>query len=260
MRSIVSFNTLILLLRSRASAIILARYFASRFGRVWSRIFPDRHWQAEVRNARSVFERNTRGLTFSTTWFDGSIPVWVRLLSDLKNSKQAVNVLEIGSWEGRSTVFLLGFFPDGRVTAVDTWAGGDEYRDVAQLSTLEQRFDANVSTFRNRVIKLKGPSSAVLADLAARSRECFDLILVDGSHFSDDVMLDAVFSWRLLRKDGILIFDDYLWRFERYAWKKNPATAVNAFLRLVHGDYTLLHVGHQLAIRKTVSIATYTDH
>jgi hypothetical protein len=47
---------------------------------------------------------------------------------------------------------------------------------------------------------------------------------------------------------------------ECYVWKKNPATAVNAFLRLVHGDYTLLHVGHQLAIRKTVSIATYTDH
>jgi predicted O-methyltransferase YrrM len=260
MRAIVSFNTLTLLLRSRAPAIILARHFASRFSRIWSRLIPDRHWQAEVQNARSVFERNTRGLTFSTTWFDGSIPVWVRLLSDLKNSKPAVDILEIGSWEGRSTVFLLSFFPKGRVTAVDTWAGGDEYSDVAQVSAVERCFDANVAAFRDRVIKLKGASSAVLADLAHGTRESFDLIFVDGSHFSDDVMLDAVFSWRLLRKDGILIFDDYLWRFERYAWKKNPATAVNAFLRLVHGDYALLHVGYQLAIRKTVSIATYTDH
>jgi hypothetical protein len=74
--------------------------------------------------------------------------------------------------------------------------------------------------------------------------ESFDYIFIDGSHFADDVMLDAVMAWQLLRKDGVLVFDDYLWRLEQYGWKKNPANAINLFLGLVEGDFVLLHVGH----------------
>lgn len=258
-RSPISFRKLTLLLKSEASAAVLWRYFAGRISRIFSRVFSFRE-DAEVEAARAEFSQNTRGLTFSHTWFDGSIPVWVRLLSGLRSARKPAQILEIGSWEGRSTVFLLGHFPDCRLTAIDTWEGGDEYKDFSALSALEQRFDANVAAFGDRVTKMKGLSSVALAQIASNRRECFDLIYVDGSHFADDVMLDAVFAWRLLRQDGIMIFDDYLWRFERYGWEKNPGKAVNLFLRLNKGDFELLHAGYQLAIRKTISVTKYTDY
>ena len=91
-------------------------------------------------------------------------------------------------------------------------------------------------------------------------REKFDVVFVDGSHFSDDVIVDSALSWRLLKPNGIMIFDDYLWRYERYGWGRNPSKAVNLFLRLVRGDFELLHVGQQVAIRKTISSSVYTDY
>lgn len=195
---------------------------------------------------------------FANTWFDGSIELWVELLSPLKALGRPVEMLEVGSWEGRSTLFLLGYFPEGKLTAVDTWEGGVEHKHLPGLDALEQRFDRNVAAFRERLVKRKGLSSIVLAELAAIEKERFDFIFIDGSHFADDVMVDAVMAWQLLRSGGILVFDDYLWRNERYGWKRNPAQAINLFLRLIRGDFTLLHAGHQLAIRKTVSIARYT--
>ena len=259
MRFRISFKTLTLLLKSNATVSLIARYFMGRVSR--ARIFAGHHRPGpQLAEAIATFEESTQPLAFSHKWFDGSIALWVRLLAPLKNNDRPVEMLEIGSWEGRSTVFLLGFLPGSRITAVDTWEGGDEHREFAELSAFEQRFDNNLRAFGNRVIKKKGLSSRVLAELAATQRERFDFVYVDGSHFADDVMVDAVLSWRLLRASGIMIFDDYLWRIERYGWGRNPAKAVNLFLSLIEGDYDLLHVGHQLAIRKTVSLDKYTDH
>lgn len=253
-----SLNSLKLLLRSNAPAAVLSRYLGGRVNRLLRRALRDSERSREIQAARLAFERNTRDGTFSNTWFDGSIELWVELLSPLKALGRPVDMLEIGSWEGRSTLFLLGYFSEGKLTAVDTWEGGVEHKHVADLEALERRFDHNLAKFQDRLVKRKGLSSVVLSGLAARAKECFDFIFVDGSHFADDVMTDAVMAWQLLREGGILVFDDYLWRIERYGWKKNPAQAINLFLRLIDGDFTLLHVGHQLAIRKTVSIARYT--
>jgi predicted O-methyltransferase YrrM len=212
----------------------------------------------EAERVRLAFEEDARGGTFTNTWFDGSIELWVELLSPLKALARPVDVLEVGSWEGRSTLFLLWYLREGKLTAVDTWEGGAEHQHMADLRALERRFDHNVSAFRSRLVKRKGRSSIVLAELASNAVESFDFIFIDGSHFADDVMLDAVMAWQLLRKDGVLVFDDYLWRIEQYGWKKNPANAINLFLELVEGDFTLLHVGHQLAIRKSVSVSRYS--
>jgi len=253
----VSAKTVKLLVRSSVTPSIFLGYCCGRLTGLLRRIFPDRDMAREGEAARRTLERDTRDGQYSNTWFDGSIKLWVKLLSPLKAMEQPLRVLEIGSWEGRSTVFLLGFLPTAMVTAVDTWEGGVEHQQRPELATLEQRFDNNVAAFRDRLVKRKGFSSVILAELAQEETECFDFIFIDGSHFADDVMIDAVQAWRLLRSGGILVFDDYLWRIERYGWTKNPAQAINLFLRLIRGDYVLLHVGHQLAIRKRESLARY---
>ena len=101
-----------------------------------------------------------------------------------------------------------------------------------------------------RINKIKGKSDIVLPQLTSDNYEKFDIVFIDGSHYADDVLSDAINAWRLLALNGVIIFDDYLWRAEKYGWKKNPANGVNLFLRLVQDDYQLLHLGHQCAIKK----------
>lgn len=252
-----SYRSINLLLRSHVPAAVLATYLGGRANRAWRRVFADRERSARTDDARRAFEKCTESGRYSNTWFDGSIELWVDWLAPLKASARAPALLEVGSWEGRSTTFLLSYLPQAQLTSVDTWEGGVEHRERPDLATLEQRFDHNLSAFRDRLTKRKGSSSVVLAQLAAEGNERFDFIFVDGSHFADDVMVDAVLAWQLLREGGVVVFDDYLWKLERYGWKKNPAPAINLFLRLNRGDFDLLHVGHQLAIRKTVSLRRY---
>jgi hypothetical protein len=48
--------------------------------------------------------------------------------------------------------------------------------------------------------------------VAAGKQGYFDFIYVDGSHQAPDVLADAFLSFRLLRENGVIAFDDYLWQ------------------------------------------------
>src|SRR5262249_13052347 len=50
-------------------------------------------------------------------------------------------------------------------------------------------------------------SSLALPALVARNEQ-FDLIYVDGSHLFEDVFIDAYYCFRLVSKNGVVIFDD----------------------------------------------------
>jgi predicted O-methyltransferase YrrM len=259
MRLRFSSKTLNLLVRSDVTCSVLVRYLSGRLQRVISKLFPVGE-NPGLKQMLADFKAATEAHEYSHTWFDGSIPLWFELLKPLRNSGTPVEVLEIGSWEGRSTVFLLSFLANSRVTAVDTREGGDEHQEYAGLSTNELRFDANTAQLPNRVIRKKGLSSRVLSELTVAKRESVDVVFADGSYFVDDVIVDSALSWRLLKPKLIMIFDDYLWRYERYEWGRNPSKAVNLFLRLVRGNFELLHVGQQVAIRKPISSSVYTDY
>jgi len=42
-------------------------------------------------------------------------------------------------------------------------------------------------------------------------KDNFDIIYIDGNHEPDYVLEDAILSFRLLKKGGYMIFDDYGW-------------------------------------------------
>jgi len=136
---------------------------------------------------------------------------WIKLLSPLRSSP--LDILEIGSFEGRSAIFFLNLLPLSRMTCIDTFAGSPNHvSDPAYepiLRGLEGRFDRNTADFRDRIVKMKMQSAAALDLLASNSRE-FDIIYIDGSHRRDDVLADTILSWRLLKMDGIIIWDDLL--------------------------------------------------
>jgi len=63
----------------------------------------------------------------------------------------------------------------------------------------------------------------------------FDLIYVDGSHQASDVLADAVLSFHLLKNNGVIIFDDYLW-YENFSYGidpiRSPKIAIDAFTNI----------------------------
>jgi predicted O-methyltransferase YrrM len=254
---LLSSNTFALLRASHGSWRDVARHWRYRLDRALRRTGP-KATSPDIVAARAAFERASAHGEFSTTWFDASIPVWVPALAPHARATHPARVLEIGSWEGRSTLFFLSYLPGSHVTAVDSFAGGDEHAAGYEVSATERRFDANVAPFTGRVTKRKGLSGAQLAALVAEGGERFDVVYVDGSHFADDTLLDALLGWRLLMAGGTMIFDDYLWRFERYGLARNPSAAVHLFLKLVAADHAVLHAGHQVLVRKTRSLTHYT--
>ena len=104
--------------------------------------------------------------------------------------------------------------------------------------------------FKNRLNKFKGSS---IAFFAKNEKRYFDLIYIDGSHFFNDVLIDAIKSFELLKKGGIIIFDDFLWALNNsseYPPKEIVIGAINVFLKSKKGKYEILFVSYQLIIRK----------
>lgn len=209
-----------------------------------------------VAAVRKEFETNAAHGQFKERWFDGNIVPWSVTFRPIFDRSAPVRILEIGSWEGRSSLFLLTYFTKGRLTAVDTWSGGDEYEynATADLQDLESRFDGNTAVGIDRLTKRKGLSLQVLPQLLDEDQR-FDVIYVDGSHFSDDVLMDAIVAWRLLNQGGVIIFDDVLSPFYTRA-RANTAWALKTFMKYHTGEFKLLSAGYQIILQKSV---TFTD-
>jgi predicted O-methyltransferase YrrM len=186
-------------------------------------------------------------MAFTQDWFSQNIPIWSRLLAGLRG-RENVRVLEIGVFEGRSTCWLLENIltgPGATVDCIDTFEGSMEHAEM-DLSSLRDRFEANISPWRERVGIHVGKSADILPGLSGP----YDFLYIDGSHTAPDVLADAVLAWRLAAADAILIFDDYAWpRYRDQPWL-HPKLAVDSFLACHAGWHEILEKGYQLAIRK----------
>lgn len=217
-----------------------------------SRVFSPRHISPSFRETEKKFKNEVLpSLSISRDWFAGHIPRWLTVFDDYRFAKRPqLNALEIGSWEGLSAYFLLHTLPNATLTCIDTWEGGDEHKAGFQNepNTTEQFFDKNLAPFRDRLVKYKGTSFSFFTPHTLHNK--FDFIYVDGSHYADDVIVDAVKCFELLKVGGVMIFDDYFWNFYPNT-RDNPASAINLFLRLKRGSYKLVDVDQQVIIEKT---------
>ncbi len=166
------------------------------------------------------------------------------LKKNLRNFNGVENILEIGSYEGRSAIFFLEQFVNSKITCVDTWSGSDEHSNK-NFFEVEKNFDKNLSSYFKRLTKFKIDSK----NFFITNKKKFDLIYVDGDHSCEQVDIDINRSWEILKKNGYLILDDYLWWYYKDL-KKNPAHPINNFIIKNISEFKNLVVWKQIIIQK----------
>jgi predicted O-methyltransferase YrrM len=183
---------------------------------------------------------NGAGTRFQQDWVSPHQELWAKHMQPWQGVAN-VQMLEIGSKEGRSALWLLEHIltdPTSAITCVDLFYN----REV------EINFEHNVqaASVGPKVIKIKGKSQEVLKVLR---QGFYDLIYVDGGHRADEVYTDAVLSWPLLKVGGLMIFDDYLWNTEKPA-DERPQMAIDQFLQERQQKHVLLHQEYQVIVQK----------
>ena len=184
-----------------------------------------------------------KSLNPNEKWFCNNLNFLTKNFKDIKNIK---DILEIGSYEGRSSIFFLKNFLNSNIICVDTWEGSDEH-DEFNFKQIEKNFDYNTSNFQmnNFLIKKKMTSN----EFFRNNKKFFDLIYVDGDHSSHQVKIDINNSWDSLKSGGFLILDDYMWWYYKDL-KKNPSTPINDFIKENLNNISKLIVWHQVIIQK----------
>jgi len=158
-----------------------------------------------------------------------------RGLAQLLTERDVAVAVELGSWLGRSTRWIAGHLPpDGRLYAVDTWAGSPEMRGAREC---EDRFPSLYQQFLSNIVHA-GLASTVIpvrmtTEEAARALAvCPDLVYVDACHDEAAVYQD-IMAWQgKLAPNGVLCGDD--WRLEGVQRAVRRAAA--ALDKTVHCD------------------------
>ena len=189
---------------------------------------------------------------YTKDWFGWAPKVWEQLIPHLPARK---NFLEIGAFEGRSAVWTIENLMEdgGEIICIDTWEGGAEHTPEDMAGT-EERFHQNITLVRKKfpnrvVVSFKSTSVEALGASIAHKKQ-FDFIYIDGSHLAKDVLTDACMSWPMLKKNGFMVFDDYMWKPPGLSINQRPKSAVDAFVNMFEDDLGIVHSGYQLIVRK----------
>ena len=153
-------------------------------------------------------------------------PIFGALLADLRPRR----ILEVGTWKGASALHMADLavrlgLTDCEICCVDTWLGALEFwtdhGDPLRYGSLNlvngypsvyYTFLKNVAAHHATQAVTPFPvTSAIAARFFAHHKIAFDLIYIDASHDTPDVLADLQAFWPLLSPEGILFGDDYNW-------------------------------------------------
>ena len=93
---------------------------------------------------------------FTNQWFEKTAkPLWSQIINQSKPEK----ILEIGSYEGASTCYLidtLSLHHDAfEINAIDTWDGGIEHKEMKiNMKLVEERFKKKHFTCYKKIKKI----------------------------------------------------------------------------------------------------------
>lgn len=190
-------------------------------------------------------------LNYSANWFKPSNFMILEQYQNINN----INFLEIGSFEGMSTNHFIDNYLTGNnsfITCIDPWIKYSEstitkvegYDNLINELTYHI-FLNNTHHNNHKIIINKGLSINILPTL----EKIYNFIYIDGDHSEIAVWNDAIYSFKILKINGIIIFDDYIWN----KGMKSPQNAIDKFLDTYEKQIELIsidYVVNQVIIKK----------
>jgi len=128
------------------------------------------------------------------------------MLSSISCLNQSINnILEIGTFNGRTAFILSKLFEEANILSIDLPATDSNFKSTYNRDGKVQGFVENRNkNLKNKRIRFLETNSISLANI----NEKFDLVWVDGAHGYPVVSMDIINSYRLCRKDGYVLIDD----------------------------------------------------
>ena len=226
-------------------------------------------WEGSMNSDNALFDPDTMTMDwlkekipdletnkfFTADWFTNGLINFEYVKSQMDTPPESI--LEIGCHEGRSTCWMLEnlLAENGSITCIDPFAHG------ALSAFRNQRPPANriiEQIFRHNTDLAKAPGQTVrlmptlsfyaLAELITENAQ-FDFVYVDGSHSADEVLADAVMAFGLLKKNGHMIFDDYLWK-DAVDSLDRPKMSIDAFVNMFQKHIEVKMINYQYIIQK----------
>ena len=198
-------------------------------------------------NRKEKFKKFLSKKNFSNYWFLNNFDIFHYFLPTNKNKK--FKYLEIGSWEGLSALNILFFFKNVDAKFIDLW-DAPNFNSLPltnNFKKIEKNFNYNLKKFKN-FKKIKKDSSIALRELL-KNKNKFDYIYVDGAHTGEDVLSDAIESFKVLNKNGIVFFDDAMHKFNNKI-KYQVFEGLKYFLKMFENEIEILYLRNILVIRK----------
>jgi predicted O-methyltransferase YrrM len=153
---------------------------------------------------------------------------WFNVINVNDYKDKPINYLEIGAFYGANIISVgltYGLHNESKLYCIDPWEDYQEYDEYKNEQLhIYDTFIENIknSGFQDKIIINRGYSNK---EINKFNDDFFDIIYIDGNHKPEYVLEDAVISFRKLKVNGIMIFDDYGWGGPDLTQK-----GINAFL------------------------------
>ena len=186
-----------------------------------------------------------RQYRYSQNWFIYS--EIKRILLNFMDTRKENHILEIGCFEGLSSVFFADNLLDNSgatLTCVDPFMSIENNDHARFLQNKEEdAFDYNISVCKNsnKITVYKITSDSFFET----NNKKFNFIYIDGCHETDFIKRDMENAFQVLEPNGIMWMDDY-----SGGDGIQIKNTMNEFLEKYKGRYIIIHIGYQLAIRK----------
>ncbi len=132
-----------------------------------------------------------------------------------KNCKGNGVIVEIGSWKGKSTIWIASGSKSGnkvKVYAIDPHTGSSEHQKEGEKIYTFEEFKKNIKNAK--VDDIVVPLVKTSEDAAKNFDEPIELIFIDGAHEYESVKLDFDLWFPKVINGGIMAFHDTLGYWE----------------------------------------------
>ena len=162
---------------------------------------------------------------------------WLQKVDVVEYHERPIRYLEIGALYGANVISVAnsyGIHPESELHCIDPWIKYNEYNEYSNHNDIYEACLENINK--------SGQSDKIRIHRGFSNEEVpkfldnyFDIIYIDGNHEPEFVMEDAVLSFRKLKNDGIMIFDDYGWGGEDLT-----QSGIDGFIKGYHKRITVL--------------------